>query len=576
MIFSKNKIHLIAEVANSHEGKFDAAIKLIDAAASSNADIIKFQIFKANELLESDHENFQLFKKLEFSFTQWSKLVKYAKSKKLLVFTDVFGTSSAKIAYRLKVHGYKIHTSDVTNPFLLDFFSKLKTTILLSTGGVTTKEISNALDKLNFNSKEIVLMHGFQGYPTKFSDLHLSRIKTLKNEFGFPVGIMEHVSGNSELSIIAPLLGISLGATIVEKHITLDRSLKGIDYFSSLNPDEFKKLSSLINLTKQSLGNEEISFSNNESKYRLKHKKNTIAKNTIKKDQKLHSNLFSYKRTRQKKESIPYYEFENNIASSLIMKGEILTKNKMQKLPKVAAVIACRVESGRLFGKPIQNINDFSILHFLINQIKTSSQISEIVLAISENQGNEIFIDFAKKYNLKFVIGDDHDVLNRLINGAKLVDANIVFRVTSENPFLFWEGIDKLIKNHIKRKIDFSFIDNVPIGSGYEIINLEALEKSHKLGNRRHRSELCSLYIYEHQKDFTILRFQPPKNIRKPNLRLTVDTPEDLLVARKIYEKLGKGDKPIPLKNVIEFLEKNPEVIDINSHIPIGVTRIWD
>ena len=97
-------------------------------------------------------------------------------------------------------------------------------------------------------------MHGFQGYPTKFSDLHLSRIKTLKNEFGFPVGIMEHVSGNSELSIIAPLLGISLGATIVEKHITLDRSLKGIDYFSSLNPDEFKKLSSLINLTKQFSG----------------------------------------------------------------------------------------------------------------------------------------------------------------------------------------------------------------------------------------------------------------------------------------------------------------------------------
>ena len=72
------------------------------------------------------------------------------------------------------------------------------------------------------------------------------------------------------------------------------------------------------------------------------------------------------------------------------------------------------------------------------------------------------------------------------------------------------------------------------------------------------------------------MRFQPPKKIRKPNLRLTVDTPEDLLVARKIYEKLGKGDKPIPLKNVIEFLEKNPEVIDINSHIPIGVTRIWD
>jgi N,N'-diacetyllegionaminate synthase len=576
MIFSKNKIYLIAEIANSHEGKFDSAIKLIDAASDSNADIIKFQIFKANELLEPDHENFKLFKKLEFNFSQWSKLVKHAKSKNLLVFTDVFGTNSAKIAYKLQVHGYKIHTSDITNPSLLDFFSELKTTILLSTGGVNTKEISNALEKLDSNSKEIVLMHGFQGYPTKNSDLHLSRIKTLKKKFGFPVGIMEHVSGNSEISTIAPLLGISLGATIIEKHLTLDRSLKGIDHFSSLNPDEFKKLSSLIKITKQSLGKNEIIFSKNELEYRLKHKKNTIAKNTIKKDQKLHSNLFLYKRTRQKKDSISYYEFEKNIASSIIKKGEILTRNKIQKLPKVAAVIACRVESGRLFGKPIQNIGDFSILHFLIQQIRTSSEISEIVLAISENQGNEIFIDFAKKNNLKFVIGDDRDVLKRLINGAKLVDANIIFRVTSENPFIFWEGIDKLIKNHIKRKFDFSFIDNIPIGSGYEIINLKTLEKSHKLGNKRHRSELCSLYVYEHQKNFSIFRSQPPKDISKPNIRLTVDTPEDLLVARKIFEKLGKDDNPIPLKKVIKFLEKNPQIAKINSNIPIGVTRIWD
>jgi len=576
MIFLKNKIHLIAEIANSHEGKFDSAIKLIDAASDSNADIIKFQIFKANELLESEHENFKLFKKLEFNFSQWSKLIKYAKSKKLLVFTDVFGIKSAQLAYKLKVHGYKIHTSDITNPLLLDFFSKLQTTILLSTGGVNIKEISNALEKLNSNSKEIVLMHGFQGYPTKYSDLHLSRIKTLKKEFGFPVGIMEHVSGNSEISLIAPLLGISLGATIIEKHLTLDRSLKGIDHFSSLNPDEFKKLSSLIKITKQSLGKNELIFSKNELEYRLKHKKNTIAKNTIKPNQKLHSNLFLYKRTRQKKDSIPYYEFEKNIASSIIEKGEILTRNKIQKLPKVAAVIACRVESGRLFGKPIQNLKNFSILHFLIQQIKTSSEISEIVLAISENQGNEIFINFAKKYNIKFVIGDDRDVLKRLIDGAKLVDANIVFRVTSENPFIFWEGIDKLIKNHIKRKFDFSFIDNIPIGSGYEIINLETLEKSHKLGNKRHRSELCSLYIYENQKAFSIFRSQPPIDIRKPNIRLTVDTPEDLLVARKIYEKLGNDDCPIPLKKVIKFLEQNPQIATINSNIPIGVTRIWD
>ena len=124
MIFSKNKISLIAEIANAHEGKPTLAKKLIDTASENKADIIKFQIFSTTELLERNHEKFKLFKKLEMSFSQWAKLIKYAKRKRLKVFVDVFGINGAKIAQKLKVDGYKIHTSDITNPILLDFFSK--------------------------------------------------------------------------------------------------------------------------------------------------------------------------------------------------------------------------------------------------------------------------------------------------------------------------------------------------------------------------------------------------------------------------------------------------------------------
>ena len=572
MIFSKNKVYLIAEIANSHEGNFETAKKLIDVAHSSNADIVKFQLFKTAELLEKNHESFHIFQKLEMKNSEWSKLITFAKRKKIKVFFDVFGISSAKIAYKLKPDGFKIHTSDITNSQLLNFFSKSKKPILLSTGGVTTKEISYALELLTKNNKEIILMHGFQDYPTKLLDLNLLRITELKRQFGLPVGIMEHVSGNSDMALIAPLLGMSLGATIIEKHLTLDRSLKGTDYFSSLNPNEFKTLSKLIHSTKQSLGSKDLIFSKNELLYRLKHKKNTITKRPLKKNTSLNENLFTYKRTKLKKESVPYYEFNYKLTKNKIKKGEILTNNLLKSLPRIAAVIACRVESGRLFGKPIQNLSNFTILDFLIYQIKTSNKISEVVLAVSENQGNQIFIDYAKKNNLKFVIGDDRDVLQRLIKGAELVDANIVFRVTSENPFIYWEGIDTLIKKHIKENSEFSFIDNLPIGSGYEIINLESLKKSHKFGNKRHRSELCSLYIYEHQKDFKILRSQPSRELKKPHLRLTVDTPEDLLVARKIYENLGSDLKPIPLKRIINFLEKYPNITEINSNIPLGVT----
>ena len=425
MIFSKNKVYLIAEIANSHEGNFETAKKLIDVAHSSNADIVKFQLFKTAELLEKNHESFHIFQKLEMKNSEWSKLITFAKRKKIKVFFDVFGISSAKIAYKLKPDGFKIHTSDITNSQLLNFFSKSKKPILLSTGGVTTKEISYALELLTKNNKEIILMHGFQGYPTKLLDLNLLRITELKRQFGLPVGIMEHVSGNSDMALIAPLLGMSLGATIIEKHLTLDRSLKGTDYFSSLNPNEFKTLSKLIHSTKQSLGSKDLIFSKNELLYRLKHKKNTITKRPLKKNTSLNENLFTYKRTKLKKESVPYYEFNYKLTKNKIKKGEILTNNFLKSLPRIAAVIACRVESGRLFGKPIQNLSNFTILDFLINQIKTSNKISEVVLAVSENQGNQIFIDYAKKNNLKFVIGDDRDVLQRLIKGAELVDANI-------------------------------------------------------------------------------------------------------------------------------------------------------
>ena len=157
MIFSKNKVYLIAEIANSHEGNFETAKKLIDVAHSSNADIVKFQLFKTAELLEKNHESFHIFQKLEMKNSEWSKLITFAKRKKIKVFFDVFGISSAKIAYKLKPDGFKIHTSDITNSQLLNFFSKSKKPILLSTGGVTTKEISYALELLTKNNKEIIL-----------------------------------------------------------------------------------------------------------------------------------------------------------------------------------------------------------------------------------------------------------------------------------------------------------------------------------------------------------------------------------------------------------------------------------
>lgn len=574
-----NRTFVIAEMANSHEGDFSMAMQIIEKVAYSKADGIKFQRFTADELAVPNHENYQLYKKLEMSNQNWKDIVTHAKSKKLKVFFDVFGVKSAKSVSQLDIDGIKIHSADLSNPVLLKFLATVKIPILLSAAGSLPYEIHEAIRYLKKTPREIILMHGYQGYPTSINDINLSRIMELKKKFNLPVGIMDHISGSSEFSLIIPLLAIAKGANLVEKHITLNRLKKGLDYYSALEPDEFKKLVYLIRKAESSFGESTLSLSKNEEKYRLVHKKNSIAKKLIIKNTKLNENLFDFKRTKIKKVTIHFSKYRGEHATKNINKHEILTQKMItNNFKKVVAVIACRVESSRLFAKPFHLIDKqkFSILDLLIEQIRTSKIISDIVLAISENEGNEYFIKYAKEKNLKFILGSDKDVLHRLIEGAKYVNADIIFRITPENPYIYWEGIDKVLRKHIVENYDFSVIEDIPLGSGYEVINLDALEKSHNLGSEKHRSELCSLYIYENQKKFRINRFIPEKSLQRPEIRLTVDNPEDLIVVRKIYENLGNNKKPISLKKIIEFLDHNNEVIRINSHIPPGKSRIWD
>jgi len=576
MTLLTNKIFVIAEMANSHEGDIKVAKKIVEAAAKAGADAIKFQKFTPNELAEPDHEYYSLYRRLQMSLKEWKELINFAKLQKLKVFVDVFGLESAKQVSKLNIDGYKIHSADISNPQILKFLSNVNKPVLLSAAGCLPNEIDTALSIIKKTPKEIVLMHGFQGYPTQLEDLNLSRIQSLKAKFGLPVGLMDHVAGDSQMAVLIPSLGVSLGATIIEKHITLDRSKKGLDYYSALNPNEFKKMVSLLRMTKKSLGKSTFELVDNELKYRLVHKKNSIAKIPIKKGTKLHEGLFDFKRTKKKQYSVFFYEYKGRMAAKNIAKGAVLTHDMLdKKTPKVAAVIACRVGSERLFAKPLQRVGEFTILELYIKQIQKSKIITEIVLAISEKPGNEVFVNFALEHNLKYVRGDDVDVLKRLVNGAKYVNADIVFRNTPDCPYIYWEGIDPLLKKHIAGKYDFSIMNDVPLGAGFEIINSKALETSHTRGSKKHRSELASLYIYENKRNYKIQNTKPPKELQRPDLRLTVDHPEDLIVARMIYNSIGKNGEPIPMKQIINFLDEHPEITKINSHIVPGKAKLW-
>lgn len=244
-----------------------------------------------------------------------------------------------------------------------------------------------------------------------------------------------------------------------------------------------------------------------------------------------------------------------------------------QKMPKIVAVLPCRIKSSRLVAKSLQPVGNYSILELLISQIKKSKLVDEIILAISKKTGNDLFKEVAKKNKIKFFFGQEADVLGRIIKAAKTINGDIVLRITSENPFIYWEGIDPLIKSHIKGGYDFSYYMGLPLGSGLELINLRTLSLSHRYGNKRHRGELSTLYIYENRKKFKINKVFPEQSLRRPEIRLTVDTPQDLWVTRIIHEKLGKKKKLIRIKKIIKFLDSHPSIKKINSNAAIHYKR---
>lgn len=242
-----------------------------------------------------------------------------------------------------------------------------------------------------------------------------------------------------------------------------------------------------------------------------------------------------------------------------------LSKQKnTKKRKKIVAVISCRIDSKRLFGKPLQRINGRTILEMLLLQLKKSKLIEEIVLAISKEKGNEVFQEFAKRNNLRFVLGDDLNVLQRIIKAAKKAEAQLVFRVTPEDPFKHWEIFDIAINSHIKNSADLTYPKFLPEGSGFEIVNLNSLMIALKNGTKEEH-EHVTLYLYNQNKNFKINHFEVEKKFRRPELRFTVDNPEDLLFIREIMKKLPKKIATPRLEDIIKVITINPKLLKINK-----------
>ena len=216
-----------------------------------------------------------------------------------------------------------------------------------------------------------------------------------------------------------------------------------------------------------------------------------------------------------------------------------------------------------MYAKPLQNLDiekRVSVLEYMIAWISMTPCYKEIILGIAEGTENMIYVDVAKEKNIPYLIGSEEDVLSRVIQCGEYCQATDLTRFTTESPFTYFEAIEDAWAKHVGDGYDFTCLDGVPDGSGFELITLDSLKYSHLHGNDKHRLEFCSLYIRENKDKFKIQYVEAPPKIKRTDIRLTIDYPEDLILCRAIYSHFKEKAPKIPLVEIIEYLDENPQL----------------
>lgn len=284
-------VFIIAEAGVNHNGDVRLAKKLINAAKRAGADAVKFQTFIAGCVVsktaqkvdyqkrdtETNESQLEMLRKLELSYGDFKALKKYCEKKGILFLSTAFDLDSISFLESLDMPIYKVPSGEITNlPYLMKIASFGKP-VILSTGISDLDEVGLALDVLQGNGAgTITLLHCNTQYPTPFEEANIKAMLTLKERFGLAVGYSDHTLG-----IEAPIAAIALGATVIEKHFTLDKRLNGPDHKASLDPQELKAMVTSIRNIEVALGDgvKQPSLSENTNKKAVR--KSIVAKRPI-------------------------------------------------------------------------------------------------------------------------------------------------------------------------------------------------------------------------------------------------------------------------------------------------------
>lgn len=330
------KTFIIAEAGVNHNGCIDTALKLVDAAKNSGADAVKFQTFKAEQLVtsyakkaeyqikntSSDDMQKQMLKKLELSDKMHSELIGYCQEKDIEFMSTAFDLNSLNYLIEKGVSRLKIPSGEITNLPLLEQVARQNLHTIVSTGMCSIGEIDDCLKVLTttgLSKNKIVVLHCNTEYPTPYVDVNLNAMKNIGAIMGVKYGYSDHTLG-----IEVPIAAVALGATVIEKHLTLDRCDEGPDHKASLEPTDFRQMVSSIRNIEFSLGDGTKNITQSERKNVLIARKSIVASCDIEPGEIFSNTNLTAKRPATGINPMRWYDVLGKIAKRRFKKDELI------------------------------------------------------------------------------------------------------------------------------------------------------------------------------------------------------------------------------------------------------------
>lgn len=567
------KYTVIAEVAGGHMGLLERCLNLVQTAVQCQADAVKFQFYKAHELCHIDHPDYKLFKKLEFTIEDWKKIFNEARTGNLAIYADIFGPDSFAEACFLEVDAFKLHAADIDNAPLIETVAAKKKPILLGIGGHKRVEIYRSVKKIRLLSPDtlIVLMPGHQLFPTPVSEHSLDEIRWFSKAYadmGVAVGCADHIDGDDPMAVAFPIAAIGAGATMIEKHLTIDRSQRWEDYNSALEPKAFSQLVSLAHgMNKLSQGFP--IWTEGRQRYREKAIKTYFLASDVQKNLKMEHNHLKCLRPTVFTNPLPSDFFTNSRTLRAIKAGSPVTGLDISQ--NVGMLINCRTASTRLPNKALKKICGKETIALLIERMKYCSNTNEIILCTTEMAEDDVLVDIANREGVEVFRGPDENVALRLLLASRKYNLDHIVRVTGDDLLRDIPLIDQAIESHLKNHADYTYMKGVVYSCDTEIISVRALETIVDRAACPENTEYLTWYL-EDKTAFVHNEINAPSDYYR-DYRITLDTIEDFKLLEALHEALYKPGCPIDLRRALCYMDEHPELAKINATIMPKLSR---